>query len=231
MMQPWNPVPDIPLDRRGLLIVSLPRNDLDLARAAMTGGADLLKLHVNVHHRASGTIFGSVREELDRLEAILDLGTPTGLVPGEEKMVSREELPLLRRFAFLDAYITHLPLYLYGAGVPVVPAVPHDFPLEVLSFLRSLPGGWVEAALVASDEYGRPPQTDDFPALARVGDVTGRRLIVPTQRRIHPDDLGRYFDIPAVGAIMIGAVVTGLDPTGVESTTRAFRRSLSRLFA
>ena len=74
--------PEAPLDRRGLLIVSLPRNDRDLARAAIDSGADLLKVHVNVHHRASGTAFGSLQEEMDRLNAILDLHVPTGLVVG-----------------------------------------------------------------------------------------------------------------------------------------------------
>jgi hypothetical protein len=32
-----------------------------LARAAVDGGADLLRVHVNVRHQASGTVFGSLR--------------------------------------------------------------------------------------------------------------------------------------------------------------------------
>lgn len=222
--------PDSPLNRRGLLIVSLPRNDSALARAAVDGGADLLKVHVNVRHQAAGTVFGSLREEMDRLDAILAVGKPTGLVPGEEEMVTQEEVPLLHRFAFLDAYLTHLPLYLYAAGVPVVPAIPHDYPPEALPFLRRLPGEWAEAALVPPDGYGRPPVAGDLVALERVGDLSGRRLIVPTQRRIHPDDLGRYFELPAVWAVMIGAIVTGVGAASIEKTTRAFRQGLIRLF-
>ncbi len=221
---------DSPLGRRGLLIVSLPRNERDLARAAIDGGADLLKVHVNVHHRAAGTVFGSLQDEMDRLNAILDLGVPTGLVVGEEKMVSREELPRLARFAFLDAYLTYLPLYLYTAGVPVVPAIPHDYPVDALSFLRALPGEWAEAALVAPDGYGRPPAAADLVALARVGELTGRRLIVPTQRAIHPDDLSRYYEVSAVWALMIGVIVTGTGPSTIETTTRAFRQKLDQLF-
>lgn len=220
-----------PLDRRGLLIVSLPRNDRDLARAAIDGGADLLKVHANVHHRAAGTVFGSLQEEMDRLTAILDLGMPTGLVVGEERMVSHEELPLLQRFAFLDAYLTYLPLYLYAAGVPVVPAIPHDYPADALSFLRALPGEWAEAALVAPDGYGKPPAAGDLVALARVAELTGRHLIVPTQRAIHPDDLGRYFEVPAVWAVMIGVIVTGMGPSSIQAATQAFRQKLEHLFA
>src|SRR3990170_2178975 len=165
--------PEAPLDRRGLLIVSLPRNDRDPARAAIEGGADLLKGHVDVHHPASGTVFGSLQEEMERLDAILDLDVPTGLVVGEERMVSRVELPLLRRFAFLDAYLTYLPLYLYAAGVPVVPAIPHDYPADALSFLRALRGEWTEAALVAPDGYGKPPGAGGLGGLAHGGELTG----------------------------------------------------------
>lgn len=222
---------DAPLSRRGLLVVSLPRNERDLAQAAVDGGADLLKVHVNVRHRAAGTVFGSLGEEMDRLNAILELGLPTGLVPGEERMVAPGDLPLLRRFAFLDAYLTHLPLFLYAAGVPVIPAIPHDYPAEALTFLRHLPGEWAEAALVPPEEYGRPPEEEDFAALARAGESSARRLIVPTQRRIRPEDLERYFALPAVWAVMIGVVVTGADPGGIRSATEAFRRRLEQIFA
>ena len=143
-----------PLGRRGLLIVSLPRNDAALAKAAASAGADLLKAHINVRHRASGTRFGSLEDEEDRLDAILKVGLPTGLVPGEEMMVTREEIPRLRRFAFLDAYVHRLPLFLYDVGVPVIPAIPHDYPHDAMGSVTALPGDWLEAALVPPEGYG-----------------------------------------------------------------------------
>lgn len=218
-----------PLSRRELLIVSLPRNDGALARAAAAAGADLLKAHVNVHHRASGTRFGSLDEEEEGLTAVLDAGLPTGLVPGEEVMVTREQLPRLRRFAFLDAYVTRLPLYLYDAGVPVIPAVPHDYPQELIGSLSALPGDWLEAALVPPQCYGLDPIADDLVALARLGALTRRRMIVPSQRRIRPEDLIRYFAIPQVWAVMIGAVVTGRTARSVGRATEAFRRAMDAL--
>lgn len=223
------PTPSIP-ERRGLLIVSLPRNDPALADAAAAGGADLLKVHVNVFHRAARVRFGSLDDEWPRLEAILRLGVPTGLVPGEEQMVPRDALPRLGRFAFLDAYITRLPLFLYDAGVPVVPAIPHDYPVEAYGAIASLPGEWLEAALVPPDGYGADPVADDLVALARLGQVTRRRLIVPSQRRLHPEDLPRYFAIPQVWAVMIGVVVTGRTPRTVRRATEAFRRALDGMF-
>jgi hypothetical protein len=221
---------DDPLGRRGLLLVSLPRNDLVLARAAIDAGADLLKVHVNVHHRASGTRFGSLDDEDDALRGILALGAPVGIVPGEDEMVTPADLPRLRRFAFIDAYMTRLPLFLYDAGVPVIPAIPHDYPAGALGSLAALPGAWLEAALVAPEGYGTHPVADDLVALAHVGAVTRRRMIVPTQRRMRPEDLPRYFAIDAVWAIMIGAIVTGRTARGLGKATAAFRRAVDALF-
>jgi hypothetical protein len=218
-----------PLGRRGLLIVSLPRNDAALAKAAASAGADLLKVHINVHHRASGTRFGSLEDEEDRLDAILKVGVPTGLVPGEEMMVTREEIPRLRRFAFLDAYVHRLPLFLYDVGVPVIPAIPHNYPHDAMGSVTALPGDWLEAALVPPQGYGAEPVADDLVALARLGSLTRRRLIVPSQRRLRPEDLGRYFAITHVWAVMIGVIVTGRAARSLGRATEAFRRALDGL--
>ena len=190
-------------ERRPLLIVSLPRNDPALARAATDGGADVLKVHVNVRHLASGTVFGTLAEERTRLEQILAIGLPTGLVPGEAEMLAPEEMPEIRRmgFAFLDAFIDTIRPHLYEAGIPVVP-----------------PEG-----------YGKPPEKADLDVLRRVGEATRKKLIVPTQRRLAPDDAGRYFEIRYVTALMIGAIVTGLESASLGTATAAFRRALDRV--
>jgi hypothetical protein len=219
-------------DKRGLLIVSLPRNEVDLAKAAADAGAEWLKVHVNAVHRASGTRFGSLAEERQRLEAILSVGPPVGLVPGEDEMITPDEVGAVRAmgFAFLDAYLHRLPLYLFDAGIPVIPACTAETPTAVLGGLADLPGEWLEAAVVHPSGYGRPPVAEDLALLAAVGEASGRRLIVPTQRAIRPEDLPRYFEIPSVDAIMIGAIVTGTDPASVGRATAAFRAELDRIF-
>ena len=55
------------------LVVSLPRNDVELATAAANAGANALKVHMNVAHRASGTHFGTydyVREAASQLQVL-----------------------------------------------------------------------------------------------------------------------------------------------------------------
>lgn len=216
---------------RGTLVVSLPENDPELARAAKEGGADLLKVHVNVEHRASGNRFGSLVEEAEHIRAIAAVGLPVGLVPGEEQFISREEVTGLAGLGieFIDVYLFALRLYLYESGLPVIPAVRAGTPTSVWRGIRWLPGDWLEAAVVPKEGYGGEPRAEDLAVLAAVGAATERRLLVPTQRRVDPADLGYYFSIPWVHAVMIGVIVTGRDTDGVYQATAAFRRALDGL--
>lgn len=218
---------------RGTLVVSLPRNDPQLARAAKEGGADLLKVHVNVYHRASEHRFGSLAEEADRIREVVSVGLPVGLVPGEETFISREEARSLAQLgiAFVDVYVSALRLYVYESGLPVIPAIDANTPAGLWYGLRHLPGDWLEAAVVPKERYGTEPSAEDLAWLAAVGEATQRKLLVPSQRHIDPSDLGYYFRIPWVHAIMIGAIVTGQSPDGVYEATVSVRKALDALRA
>ena len=56
------------------VIVSLARHDLDLAKAALDGGAFALKTHLNAFHRATGTTFASFAQERPFFEQLSRLG-------------------------------------------------------------------------------------------------------------------------------------------------------------
>ena len=66
------------------LVVSLPANNLAFAEAALKGGAQAVKVHINVKHQASGNVFGTFKENKDFLRDLVRLcgDTPAGLVPG-----------------------------------------------------------------------------------------------------------------------------------------------------
>ena len=57
------------------LIMSLPKNDPALCRAAFEAGADAVKVHINVEHRASGSRFGRLcTTENERTDKIVGSG-------------------------------------------------------------------------------------------------------------------------------------------------------------
>ena len=94
------------------VIVSLARHDLDLAKAALDGGAYALKTHLNAYHRATGTTFGSFADERAFFEELAKLGVPLLVMAGQETVPTAEEMELDRHGrtqpeAALSARVTH----------------------------------------------------------------------------------------------------------------------------
>jgi hypothetical protein len=97
------------------LLVSLPRNDVRLAEAALRGGAQGLKVHLNVEHFASGTRFGSFEEEHENIARIVEVASThhasVGIVPGGSSFATEEEFQKLAQLGidFFDAYPSEAP--------------------------------------------------------------------------------------------------------------------------
>ena len=49
-------------ERKMTLIMSMPVNEPEVMQAALDAGADVVKVHVNLLHRASGNSFGTLEE-------------------------------------------------------------------------------------------------------------------------------------------------------------------------
>lgn len=213
------------------LLVSLPRNDETLARAAVDAGADALKVHMNVGHRASGTEFRSFAEEQDAFGRILDLGVPVGLVVGGEGRVALDEVRAARTagFAFFDCYLHHAPGW-YVAEAPergAMVALANGDPLERAATLAPLGIAAVEASLAAPEDYGTPLHLGRLADMARLRGITELPVVVPSQHALTPDDVGPLRSI-GMDALLIGAVVTGTEAPGVGAATTAFRRAIDR---
>lgn len=211
------------------LWVSLPRNDAALARAAADGGADGVKTHVNVAHRASDTEFRSVAEERDALAAVLDVGLPTGLVIGGEGSVSRAEIDAAQSmgFAFFDVYLHHAPAWYVDAckPLPAVAAVGTGSPLAQAGVMARLGYAAVEASLTPPEEYHTPLRADRVADYARLAELTSLPVVIPSQHALTTDDVPALL---AAGAsvLLIGAVVTGTTPDQLRQVTAAFRAAI-----
>lgn len=221
------------LKQRPALLVSLPLNDAALAKAAEAAGADALKVHINVHHDASGTHFGSFAAERPSLEAILGaVQIPVGLMVGAETVATREEIEHAGQlgFDFLDAFAHHMAAWmLAAAGMAKMAAIDASYDAEVIGALAGAGADMVEAAIIPHEGYGGPLTVADLAAYGRVRMATGLPIVVPTQRRIAPDDLPALIHKVGVQAVMIGAVVTGNDARGIGHATKAFRRAMGGL--
>ncbi|MBI3923057.1 MAG: hypothetical protein HY318_16675 [Armatimonadetes bacterium] len=212
------------------LIVSLPANSEELARAALSGGAECLKVHIRVHHDASGTHFGSLDEERANLAAILKVagGVPVGIVAGAETPATPEELRQLAEMGidFFDLYDFHMPAWmLKTTDMNRVVAVGSDYDVSRLQALEPLGMEMLEAAVVPHDQYGQPLTVRDLSVYRCLAKAVSVPTIVPSQKRILPEEVA-LLGATGLRAVMIGAIVTGKEASTIESVTRTFREAV-----
>lgn len=214
------------------LVVSLPENRADLAEAAVRGGADALKVHINIKHQAAGTLFGSFAEEKERLEQILKVAKiPVGLVPGDEKLPTEKEFQQISKagFDFIDIRLAKIPSWMrHKNGVALFGAIDPGYSLDDLTELSERGFDGIEAAVVPHEGYGDEVTVGDLQKYIDIVIACHLPVVVPSQRKINITDIAMLRDT-GVKAIMIGAIVTGKSPQTVEYHTKFFRRAIDML--
>jgi hypothetical protein len=215
-------------ERPPVLIASLPRNDPELACAALAGGADVLKVHINLQHRASQTRIGSLAEERTALKEILSMagGCPVGIVPGTLATIQPDELEQLAGmgFAFLSLYLHDAPAGLLPptAQLERMLALSYADPLELAGSLDALEMQVCELSIMAPDTYGQPLTALDLARYAAVRQRTALPLVVPSQHAIPPRAVPELAALGIEG-IMLGTIVCGLTPASWQSAFQQFR--------
>jgi hypothetical protein len=220
------------LRRRPGLLVSLPRNDPALAAAALEGGADGLKVHLNVHHHASGTAFGTWEQEQASIREILALGAPVGMVPGgRERTITPGEAAEIEAAGvdFLDAYIQDMPRRVLASLTRLGVMAALGWSDESTGWaLGPLEGrcALLEASVVPPEGYGLPLASHDLAAYCQIAErYPDLPAIVPTQRALRPAEVERILATGMRG-ILIGAIVTGKTAQGIRRVTAEFREAL-----
>jgi hypothetical protein len=218
-----------------VLIASLPKNDPALAQAALDNGADAVKVHIDLHHHASGTHFGPLDEERASIEQIYKMwaGRPCGIVPGATANIQQSVMDALPGLGvnFISLYMRHARV---GSLPPVekvdrMLALNFEDGVEIVEVLDRLSIQIVECSIMHPDSYDEPLTYHD---LARYGAVHQRchlPLVAPTQHRITPNAVE---DLSGVGvyAVMIGKIAAGVTPQSWAEATRSFRRAMDLLF-
>lgn len=220
------------------LLVSLARNDVALAEAALRGGAQGLKVHINVEHFASGTRFGTLEEERDELARILAAAklagnVPVGIVPGAatptgNPFASEADFEALAAMGidFFDAYPADAPPWtLTQRHLGRMLAAYEGASLQTMCALEQAGMEMCEASILNHGDYGRALSVLDIERYRELARALAAPVIVPSQKKITPRDLPALRECGVKG-LLIGAIVTGREPDSVESATRAFRAAL-----
>jgi len=214
------------------LIASLPKNDAALAKAAAAGGADMLKIHMNVNHAASGTHFGSFSDERKRIEAILAaVKIPVGIMPGAGVTASLDEMRELEKMgiAFYDIYATDMPAdYLTLKKMAPMAALGAGWQDWEPESVTALGVRFLEASIVKHDLYGTRLALSDLMAYSYVSKKFGGSVIVPTQKAIRPEEVPQLFEA-GVRGLMIGKIVAGDKPASFEAAAAKFAKAIGDL--
>lgn len=220
-----------------VLIASLPFNDPALVRASLEGGADVIKVHINLKHRASANQIGTLAEERSSLQEILKIAkeVPCGIVPAASpEEVKAEEIAELVEMGF-----DFISLYLRDAPVGLLPsadqlermlALSSEDPLEMAASLDGLDIQVLEASIMHKESYGQPLTFRDLAQYRQLRQTTHLPLVIPSQHAFAPAALA---DLAAIGveAVMLGTIVAGTTSQSWRGTFKAFRQEADRLFA
>lgn len=213
-----------------LLMVSLPQNDETLAKAAMEEGADGLKMHINVYHRASGNRFGPLAEYTDFLQTIRSqFAGPIGIVPGGSmEELNPEEIKQFDSLGidFLSIYGHHLPASLMKIeGVASTFAIDDQFDLSRLEAVKHFPMTALEASVIPGSEYGTRLTFADLLAYRYIVEKAGIPIIVPTQRKIMADDIEALRET-GVRVLLAGAMAIGRTEDEMRRSIHALRNAI-----
>ena len=214
------------------LVISLPSNDANLARAAWQEGVDAVKVHINVEHRASGTAFGSYAEEKDVLTQIIaEAKGPCGIVPGAGlDTVSADYKNVIDAgFNFVSLYAHDMPIALANKdAILKMVAFDSSYDIAWLKHLEKVNADIFEASVMKPESYGDRLSVKELLTYADICENTSLPVLVPTQRNILSCEIAALAAC-GVKATMIGAIVTGRDEGSIRRAVAEFRNAIDKL--
>jgi hypothetical protein len=187
------------------LLVSLPHHDVALARAASEAGAHAIKVHCNVEHKASGTRFGSWKEEKPVILQIMDaVQGPVGLMPGSTVTVTPTEMQdaIDSGVQFIDIYDFDMPPWMWPLPLFKMVAVGSGYQLDEVRKLESRGADGIEASIVPSTQYGQPLTAADLNHYSAIVNATSLPVWVPSQKHLLPQDMASLKKAGVKGVIL-----------------------------
>lgn len=218
-------------EKRLTLIVSLPANDIELAKAAIEGGAEVLKIHLNVEHRASKTKFKSLQEELVNIKEIRELcelnNIPLGVVAGGNDEIPISEIDGIIRngFEFISLYDKHMNPIIMKKDIYKMVAIDNEYDIEWVKVYDSLPIDILECSIMDPKTYGKPLTVREILQYKSIRNSTKTPIVIPTQRNITPEQSLILQEI-GINGIMIGAIVTGNTKESIYKSTLEFSETI-----
>ncbi len=213
------------------LMVSIPRNDPEMGKAAEEAGADAIKMHIYTKHPASQHLFGSLQKERKNLEKVLSaVHLPIGIVPGAEKIASLKEMEELKKMGidFFDVFAHYLPLDYLSLNLGRMVCLDSRYSSSQVKNMAFFGADVFEASIIPHEGYGKSVCFADLVNWKALAEGISVPIMVSTQRKIRPEEIALLQEI-GIRGVVIGVVVTGETAKGVYEAARLFRKAVDRL--
>ncbi|MBD1382621.1 hypothetical protein IC621_20670 [Bacillus sp. IB182487] len=215
------------------LLVSLPENNVELAKAAIRSGVDAVKMHVNVDHRASGNRFEPVEAYKEVFRTIRsEFRGPLGIVPGDSiEKIKRTEMEQLidLGFNFYSIYAHHKLSWMFELdNMDKTFAITSDYSAAGLGKVKHFGASGIEASIIPGEEYGTPLSFKDVLTYQSIVENVDVPVLVPSQRKLAPSDIPLLHKA-GIKAVMLGAIVIGDTEERIEKAIASFRNAIDSL--
>ena len=215
------------------LIASIPENKYELAKIAWEAGADAIKVHINVFHRASQNTFGTLGSlKTEFLKIIKDSPVPVGIVAGEDTVLVEEVLDEIIEMGFdfisLHGHYTP-PAVVKSKEIANFYAVDSSYTYdEIMAVANSFVADILELSICEGSTYGNRLNARDLARYERVAKASPIPTIVPTQRLVKPDDVELLYKC-GISAVMVGAISMGKTAESISCTLSQFKKAIEEL--
>ena len=215
------------------LIASIPENNYEIAKAAWEAGADAVKVHINVWHRASNNTFGTLEQNQEVFSKILrDCPVPVGIVVGEDAFVAEDNVDkaIEMGFDFISLYGHHTPASLaYRKDITNFFAVNSTYTFdEINAVSNSSFADILEMSICLPETYGERLNAKDLVRYEYLSKHSAIPTVVPTQHLVLPTDVKALYKC-GVKAVMVGAISMGKDIETISKTLKEFRKEIDKL--
>ena len=138
----------------------------------------------------------------------------------QQELLELEEMGL----SFFSSYAQYVPCHMMeSTRLSSMIAIGTDYTQNTLDAVRASAIDVLECSIQPGENYGTSMNYADILRYSDIAAKTAKPCVVPTQRRIRPEEV-RHLAAAGCKAIMIGAVVMGgARPEDVKRATAAFR--------
>ncbi len=200
------------------VIVTLPENSLELAQAALDGGADALQLIVKDDLKTAEKIIAKVK-------------APVGLSIGPKVAANEAKLAELSKWGadYLSVDIKSFSSFSAKAKkITKVLALNEQFSYDELIEISRLGAEAIDAAIIPLVGVGKEMVVGDLQNYISIVLSAGVPVIIPTQRCLKPSEVAIISDTGAKG-LLLTPVVTGCSAEHLRKNIGEFKLAADEL--